>query len=153
MTTIYIAHTFELRHEVKNNIQPKLEQLGFKVYNPFYNEKRVEVELADKLEEKGLNPREVKEWIYKVKNRNKEIVIEDLRLINKSDIIVAVMNEYSAGTICEIAYHGIFKEKPVYILTDNERIINHPWMNYATRKGKIIKDINELIEILKRRYR
>lgn len=157
MITIYIAHTFELRHYVLREIVPKLQLPFIRVINPFYNNdgttSRVEVQLADELEKRGFNPKESKEWVTRLKCRKKEIVINDLKLIDKSDILIAVMEENSAGTICEIAYQGIFKNKPVYILTTNQRIISHPWLSYASRKGKIIKNINELIKILKRRYK
>lgn len=152
MTKVYLAHSFELRKEVRDKIQPILEKNKFKVINPFYTKSKKpkgdQVKIADKLESQGLNPREVAEWVAIVKGLSEKIVKEDLSNIDRADCVIAVMHENSIGTICEIAYAGIVKNKPVFLITENKRIANHPWLVYATRNGKIVENIDSLITYL-----
>jgi len=154
----YIAHTFGLRHYIRDEIMPKLIEIGIEPLNPFYKKdgttSRIEVKIADEMKENGVNPRQAKEWMMKVKGKNKRIVLNDIKMINKSDIVIAFMNNWSGGTTCEIFYNGVVKEKPVYLVTENyPDIFLHPWMVYSCRRGKIVKNLDELIKVLKRKYK
>lgn len=156
--TAYIAHTFGLRHYVRDEVVSKLIEANINPLNPFYkldgSVVRMEVKIADEMGTKGIEPRQAKEWMLKVKSKNKRIVVHDLKMIDKADIVIAFMNEWSGGTTCEIFYMGCIRERPVYLVTNNYvDIYLHPWMVYACRKGKIVNSLDELIKILKRKYK
>jgi nucleoside 2-deoxyribosyltransferase len=156
----YLAHTFGLRHYIRDEVTPKLVEIGIDVRNPFYNRDgsitRMEVKIADEMNEKGVNPRKAKEWMLKVKRKKSYIVHRDLKMVDNADIVIAFMDNWSGGTTCEIFYMGVIKDRPVYLVTNNyPDIYLHPWMNYACRRGKIVKSLDELINVLKnkRKYR
>jgi nucleoside 2-deoxyribosyltransferase len=116
----------------------------------------MEVKIADEMNEKGVNPRKAKEWMLKVKRKKSYIVHRDLKMVDNADIVIAFMDNWSGGTTCEIFYMGVIKDRPVYLVTNNyPDIYLHPWMNYACRRGKIVKSLDELINVLKnkRKYR
>jgi len=149
----YIGHTFTIRHYVKDEIIPKLMEIGIETINPFYNKdgttNREEVQIADELDKEGINPRDTRRWVNMVRKRNINIVESDLQMIDQSDVLIAILNDWSCGTIMEIAYMGIFKQKPVYVITQNQYISSHPWILYATRNGKVVKTIEELVKLLR----
>jgi len=154
----YLAHTFSLRHYIRDEVTPRLIEISIEPLNPFYKRDgstaRMEVKIADEMGVKGIDPRQAKEWMLRVKSKNKRIVATDLKMIDKADIIIAFMNSWSGGTTCEIFYMGCIKERPVYLVTENyPDIFLHPWMVYACRKGKIVKSLDELVKVLKRKYK
>jgi len=154
----YIAHTFSLRHYIKDEVIPKLIELNIEPLNPFYksngNPSRIEVKIADEMNDKGIDPRQAKEWMLKVKSKNRWIVKHDISMIDKSDIVIAFMDNWSGGTTCEIFYMGVIKDRPVYLVTSKyPDIALHPWMVYATKRGKITKSLDELLNVLRRKYK
>ena len=88
MKTIYLSHSWKFRKTGKI-LQKKLEDLGYKVYNPFS---------------------------YKQNWKPETIVKRDLKLINKSDFMVAYYGIVSIGVTMEIFYAGGILKKPVYLL-------------------------------------
>lgn len=156
-TKTYLAHTFGLRHYVRDVVTPRLREIGMDTFNPFYKNDgttvRPEVKIADEMAEKGIDPRQASDWMKRVKGKNKKIVKDDLRMIDKCDIVIAFMNEWSGGTTCECFFMGVMKERPVYLVTEKyPDIYEHPWMNYACKRGKIVKSLDELIKVLVRKY-
>jgi len=151
----YLAHTFEHRYYIRDTVQKAVEELGIFTRNPFYERdgstKRAEVKMADEMVAKGLDPREAIKWSSMVQRKSRLIVTRDLKMIDKSDMVIAYLTDMTIGTICEIFYCGVIRERPVYLITQNEKIRVHPWINHACRKGKIVSSLEELIPILKKR--
>lgn len=157
----YIAHTFSERHFVRDELIPKLQKLGIKTLNPFYNpdgswkESRPEIKIADQT---GESPK----WKRTVKSRSEDIVETSLDLIRDSDGIIAYMPEGSTGTTCEIwTCGGVFKwlekigypieeflGKPVFLVTPSSRLLMHPWIKYAT--VKIYRNYKSFLRYLKK---
>lgn len=146
---------------MKEIVTPKLHEIEIDTRNPFYEvdgtTKREEVALADELEKTKTEKTSfgypnVENWINMVRNRNKNIVKRDLGYIEKTDIIVAYLKDVSAGTTMEIFYGGVILKKPVFLLSENKEIHNHPWYNYCCRRGKICGSLDELIKELKKKY-
>jgi hypothetical protein len=155
----YLAHTFIHRKYVKEVVTPVLLTIDIDTRNPFYEingtTKREEVRIADMCETKGItinDDPEMKKWIESIRKNNRTIVKRDLGFIDKTDITVAYLTLISAGTTCEIFYTGVILKRPVFLLTDNPEVINHPWYIYSCRYGKICKSLEELILELKKRY-
>jgi len=174
----YLAHTFKHRFYVRDKLTPKIHALGIYTKNPFYEPdgttKRQEVRLADQADITGLSTsdiaveannvksdgyskisasdKEKEKWIRMVRSRSKQIVPRDLSFIDGTDLTIAYMTDISAGTTCEIFYTGIIKHRPVFLLTDNPGVYEHPWLIHSCRFGKICKTEEELIKSLKRKY-
>lgn len=167
----YIAHTFNQRHFVRDKLVPKLQAIGIVTLNPFYEEdgsfksNRPEVELADELEMKYKEDAEkAKRFIRKVKTGYENIVDTDLDIIYNCDGIIAYMPDSSTGTTCEIwTCGGVFRwlakrghilpillDKPVFLITTNERLHMHPWIKYTVEDGGIFKTLTSLIKHLKK---
>ena len=66
-----------------------------------------------------------------------EILFRDLKDVDESDIILVNFNlkpdKISIGTICEIQ-HAWEQKKPVVIVSDDQRILEHPWILALTVK-------------------
>jgi len=169
----YIAHTFNQRHFVRDELVPKLQALGIRTMNPFYREdgshksNRPEVELADELEEKYKeNPERAKKFIRRLKKNFDDIVDTDLDMIFTADGIIAYMPNSSTGTTCEIWTCGgifewlakrgivlpIFMDRPVFLITTSERLHMHPWIKYAVADGGIFKTPRSLLILLKKNF-
>jgi hypothetical protein len=151
----YLAHTFNHRKFVKDVMIPKINAIGIETKNPFYEtdgkSKWKHINLADEIEAQGKQI-DYFEVIKKCNLKSKSIVIRDLKFIDRTDFTVAYLKEISIGTCNEIFYTGVIKHRPVFLLTEDERIVAHPWIIYACRQGKICKTLDELLRVLKRRY-
>lgn len=75
-----------------------------------------------------------------------DIVEGDLKLLNNCDVLVAMMNRYSAGTIMEIraAYES---DKPVYIIDPGKTMRRDIWLRYHT--NVFFNTIEECFDFLK----
>lgn len=158
---VYIAHTFKHRKFVKETLCPLIYELGIKIINPFYEQngttKRKEVEMADKMETQGIQQThsgypDNDEWIQMLRTNDNKIVTRDLNFIKETDFTVAYMTDISCGTTCEIFYTGYILNRPVFLLTDNPAVYQHPWIISSCKKGKICRTKDELILALKRKY-
>lgn len=149
----YLAHTFKHRKFVKEVLTPRINALGILTRNPFYETdgttKRKEVQLADS---EMSSETENERLIRMIRSGNKIIVPRDLGYVDRTDFTIAYMTDISAGTTSEIFYTGVIKRRPVFLLTDNDLVSNHPWILYSCRRGKICKTLDELIRTLKKRY-
>lgn len=164
----YLAHTFKHRKYVKEKLTPFVNAIGIETRNPFYEQdgstKRKEVELADKAEIQGLSTsdiarqaisqddKEKQKWIRMVRANSSRIVPRDLHFINTTDFTIAYLTDISCGTVNEIFYTGVIKRRPVFLLTNNPEVYEHPWIIYSCRFGKICKTEEELKQALKRKY-
>jgi hypothetical protein len=164
----YLAHTFKHRKYIKEKMTPLINAIGIETRNPFYESdgstKRPEVALADKAEIQGLstsdiakqaqNPEEKdkQKWIRMVRAHSGKIVPKDLHFINRTDFTIAYLTDISCGTCNEIFYTGVIKRRPVFLLTNNPEVYEHPWILYSCRFGRICKTEEELKKALKKRY-
>lgn len=162
----YLAHTFKHRKFVKDNLTSRVNAIGIQTRNPFYEPdgttKRKEVALADSAEIQGLSTSDIaknakgdadkEKWMRMVRCNSRKIVTRDLRFIDNTDFTIAYLTDISVGTTSEIFYTGVIKRRPVYLLTDNPEVYEHPWIIYACKYGKICKTIDELVKILERKY-
>lgn len=170
----YIAHTFKHRFYVRDKLTPKIHALGISTKNPFYEPDgttlREEVRIADDADINGLSTsdiakevsngyskiskkgKEKEKWIRMVRSRSKMIVPRDLHFIDSTDFTVAYMSDISAGTTCEMFYTGVIKRRPVFLLTNNPEVFEHPWIIHSCRYGKVCNTEEDLIKALKRKY-
>lgn len=63
----------------------------------------------------------------------KEIVQNDIDLINECDFVVSYIQKLTAGTLMEVVY-AYLNKKPIYVITDKENIKNDIWIKYHTKK-------------------
>ena len=174
MTRYYLAHPILGREEVRRRELAFEERTGIDLQNPFYDGDESEVikeldsgkislqDYAAKLNEKGLG---------------RDFVKDDIRAIDKSDGVVAVIyrGTPTVGTSMEIMYdvvryamfprflkdwlrkHDIkfdeaeidaMEKKPVYIVTN---FPSHIWIVFAAKEsgGFIVETWSELEEKLK----
>jgi hypothetical protein len=151
---VYLAHTFKHRKYVKEVLTPRINALGILTRNPFYESdgttKLEGVKIAD--DEKCNNTEEERLRQMARSGSGIKVVQRDLGYVDRTDFTIAYMTDISAGTTSEIFYTGVIKRRPVFLLTDNNLVSNHPWIIYSCRRGKICKTLDELIRVLKKRY-
>lgn len=75
-----------------------------------------------------------KERIVETDRSFEEVVESDKALINNCDIFIAIVNEYSAGTMMEIIY-AYMRNKPVYIICPEDyNFHNDIWIKYHANR-------------------
>lgn len=166
----YLAHTFGERYHVRDVLIPKIESLGIKVINPFFEENgqwregQVDLKIVEK--NGKLMPDvedEATRRLAQIGDIGKTIVETDLNtMFFDCDGVIAYMPDTSAGTISEIWSQGFvnwlskrvndgrikrLSERPVFLITQSERNLHHVWLLYACRK--VFKDEEELISYLR----
>ena len=150
MKSIYLAHPLPRRKDGKA-IQAKIEELGLKVFNPFYTEARPEIEFLDR--KGGESSRKDDLTIQKQFGNTIffEIIHRDLFVLNQQDGLVAIIPKDVSlfGTICEAFFMGIIQRKPVFILTELDYLTAHPWL-YVVSQGNIFTKEEDLIHALKK---
>lgn len=138
---------------MRDILTPRVNAIGITTRNPFYEPDgstiRKEIAFADSPQCKD---DELARLVRMIRSGNKQIVPRDLGYIDRTDFTIAYMTDISAGTTSEIFYTGVIKRRPVFLLTSNDNITNHPWIVYSCRRGKICKNIEEIIRVLKKRY-
>jgi len=150
----YMAHTFSIREKVRDILSKELRDAGIETINPFYEEngkprpRREEVAIADK-EGKTLR-------FYRIiRKKAKNIVESDLELIRQAveqgGGLIAFVEKPTIGTSMEIFYAGRMLQAPVFVLSYNKEIINHPWIN--TCAYKVVPSIKQLIREINKLYR
>jgi len=145
MKTLYLAHNFNIRKQMRK-WELKIEgKFNINLDNPFYDHDRNDIKALDKLEDDS--PEQVKYF----KERNTltmvdSIVEGDLELIRKSDGLVTKIKSPSIGTSMEIFFASRILRIPVYIIT-NSRIANHPWIKkHATMTFNNTKEFENFVE-------
>jgi nucleoside 2-deoxyribosyltransferase len=119
--SLYLAHPFEMRKEVRAWEMGFEERTGIRLQNPFYDaEGREDIKLFD---EGLLEPR----TIEKVSG-GLNIVERDLRQIEQADGVVAFMEPHklSCGTPMEFFYNSRILQKETYVITSS--LQGHPWI-------------------------
>ena len=119
----YIAHPFNSRGYIRSWQLRIQKGLNIKFINPFYP-KRV----YEKYNKEDMSCNNY----YKILDY-KSIVNEDIKLIDKADMLLGIVDgEVSYGTIMEIVYAYI-KNKKVYLIITNKHD-KHPWFKYHANK-------------------
>lgn len=147
MKTFYMAHNFYTRRTIRKWELMIEKKYNLNLDNPFYDTTRNDVEQLDKLKDRSL---EQKKWFSE--NNTPEhvelIVEEDLKMIRKSDGLVAEVNDTRIGTPMEIIMaYRIFKI-PVYIIT--RKYNNHPWIK--KHSTKIFRNRKEFEEFIQKKF-
>ena len=75
------------------------------------------------------------------KNGAEDLFLEDLKAIEESDVIFAILDGHDAGTMSEIGYAKALKKNIIGIWTDKERRLD-PFIEWLC--SKIVQDIGEV---------
>src|SRR6266850_394557 len=121
MKSVYPAHPFAEKDRVEREFQPKIEELGIRVINPFQRAEQGIYEAALRTSE-GLSAAQ-----------SADIVNKDLEKIDEAEALVALMiHERMLGTIMEIFYSGYMMEYPTFVYAPTERYSKHPWIMHLS---------------------
>lgn len=138
--TIYLAHSVHER-DMGKEVQKKLEDMGYEVYNPFYpKDPRAYRDDIKNLDEGIIAPwdipdKEGAEWIIKI----------DLRAVGNADFIICIFpNRRTVGISCEMMFAWM-SHIPVICVTP-EDMAGHPWI--VGMSQKVLTDIEDLYEYL-----
>jgi nucleoside 2-deoxyribosyltransferase len=135
---IYLAHPFDKRFEIREKELEFESMYHQELINPFYDMNKSGIDETSHDTEK----------IYQaVFEHYKEVVEGCLEVIDQSDMIIAYVFEdvFSIGTLQEIIYAKL-KGKKVYIISRDEKVIKHCWINYFS--DGIYPDLFELMNNL-----
>lgn len=75
------------------------------------------------------------------KNGTEDLFSEDLRAIEESDIVFAILDGHDAGTMSEIGYAKALRKNIIGIWTDKERRLD-PFIKWLC--NRIVQDIDEV---------
>jgi len=114
--TVYLAHKYE-QQALGLEVMAELEAAGITVLNPFIRKEQEKYD--DVIATKG---GQFDDQI------SAEIVNADLRLIDKSDAVVALLCPNAIGTVMEIFYAGHVKRIPVFTWVTYSMPYRHPWI-------------------------
>jgi len=136
---LYLAHPFEMRHEIREWELEFEKRTGVELVNPFYDVAREDmVKFDDGLAE----PRTIKEV-----NDGMYIVNRDLNVIEHCDGVVAFIKKgkESFGTPMEFFYSSRILHKKTFAITKNHA--GHPWIRgLATEVFKTPEDFEVFID-------
>lgn len=135
---LYLAHSFEIRDYVRNEIQPKLENTGLEIVNPFGKSPEL-YEINGDTELDALEFREEEGWT------GEKIVKTDLKKIRECDGLIAYIESPSIGTAMEIFYNSFHLERPTYSIIENEELKCHPWLEHLTQEVEL-DNLEEIIQ-------
>lgn len=97
------------------------EQTGLILDNPFYDGDQKELGALDCGGSSNLSA--------------EEIVGRDLKKIREADGLLAyITNDRNIGSMMEIAIASFSWGKPVYIIALEDRVFNHPWIQFFANK-------------------
>ncbi len=133
---LYLAHASVDRHRVRE-IELRLEkELGIDLRNPFYDKEHVNIRRVDS-----------GEIVRNSQQDADRIVADDLEFIDSCDGLLAIFGKEPQpwiGMPMEVFYNSHVLRHPTYIVIENERFRNHPWlMKYATRTFDSIEGFSE----------
>lgn len=138
---LYLAHPLVRRHEIRRLELLFEKETGIELLNPFYDnpEGRKDIERLD-----------LGEYVartLKEKEKGREIIDADLKLIDSCEGIVAIKNrtDSSDGTPMEFFYNSIILQKPTFLITED--LCGHPW--YIGSATKIFKDWHSFKDYIK----
>lgn len=117
----YLAHPFESRHEIRKWEISVEKRTGIKLFNPFYDIYREEIELIDK----GLRK-------YGITDE-KTVVLRDLSNIEKCKEFLAILDgNKTIGTFQEMVYAKLYGKITHLIITDGSE--KSPWIRYHSNR-------------------
>ena len=76
-----------------------------------------------------------------VKDGSEGLFKEDLRYIEQSEIVVAILDGHDPGTMCEIGYAKALRKRVIGLWTDKERRID-PFVKWLCTE--VVKDISKV---------
>jgi len=123
MKTLYLAHNFNTRKNVRK-WELKMEgKYNINLDNPFYDNpnRAKEMEVLDSMRDGNRKQRD-----YLSQRSAKSIVEDDLDKIRKSDGLLAIANDTRIGTPMEIFFASRILRIPVYIIS--KKYAGHPWI-------------------------
>lgn len=129
---LYLAHPFNMRHEVREWELGFEERTGINLDNPFYDAKDRN-EILAKIDKGIIEPRTV------TRMEDAELImVRDLKKIEQDDGLLAFIEkgEESFGTPMELFYGSRILRKPCYVVTKSMK--GHPWIKALAEK--IFKD-------------
>lgn len=116
---LYLAHPFNMRHEIREWELDFERHTGITLDNPFYDNHRGDIR---KFDEGLAEPRTIK-----TKEDGLYIVNKDLREIERDDGILAFIfkGQESMGSPMELFYASRILHRPSYVVTNCS---GHPWV-------------------------
>lgn len=122
---LYLAHSFNLRKNIRNWELDFEKRTGIELVNPFYDIKNRQTAEKQAIRSEATNWRK----IYPIKRLDeKKLVITDIRNMIYSDGVVAVLGKDSYGTPMEMVYAKLWGRN-VYTWARNGGE-NHPWIKF-----------------------
>jgi len=152
LATFYIAHSVGDRHYVRDIVCSILHKAKFGTLNPFYTQKGQPIilgpENVQRYDEGVGSPYDITDV-----NMARRIVTADLRKIDRSNGVIALIKKASFGCAMEIFYCSFVLGKPVFIVCKT-RYKGHPWLTDMTYTsgGFIVPTLEELIRRLIEKY-
>jgi nucleoside 2-deoxyribosyltransferase len=131
MKTWYLAHQFVHRKEIKK-IQKKIEsQYKINLLNPFYDTGRDDIIKHD-----------AGETLIRTDLECRHIVNDDLQWIRSCDGLLCILKPGDKlGSLMEIFYASKIMQKPVYLICNDKKIIEHIWIRALV--FKIFRNMKE----------
>lgn len=136
---LYLAHPLASRHEVRELELQLEEDLGIDLLNPFYDRDGMARGDVARIDAGEITP-------YDLHLSPKAIVEGDLASIDECDGVLALItSEATIGVWMELFYA---KENyiPVLLVSDDERIRQHPWVRYCCSEEYIFTHISDFKE-------
>lgn len=121
MIDFYLAHPMNKRHKVRDELQKPLQELGYVVKNPFYDE-----DLQPRQDVADIDAGRVKPY-DSLPSRAKDIVQGDLAAIDEAESIIAYLPKPGIGTSMELFYASHVKNKYTFVATGKD-YLRHPWI-------------------------
>lgn len=132
---VYLSGTiaglsFEEANKWRSEVTEKLRDFGIQTLNPLRGRMFLQSDDED------LSPNEV--------------VHRDLSDLRNCDLVLAVMEYPSVGTIMEIWQTYFVEKKPVILVSMNTHYVRHPWMRVACTK--MFRTLDEAVEYIVTRW-
>lgn len=146
---LYLAHSFQLLEQTRRWQVMMEGKFKLKFINPFYNNPFENVQYLKLIKTK----KALKKYLDNLDMKTCfGIMNRDLKLIRKSDGLVAYFESPTIGTCQEIIMASLVYRIPVYIITKNYR--NHPWLRALAVEsgGKIFKNRTQFKKFAKEEF-
>ena len=142
---IYLAHSVHERPMGKQ-VQSKIEELGFEVYNPFYPPDQERKDISD-LDNPDVMPgTETGAWNMVDVDKSLEIVDKDLEAVRKADAVICIFPKgRTVGISCEMFFASYNLRMPVFTVCP-EDMTGHPWI--ITLSDIVYTDLADLYVLL-----
>lgn len=146
MRKFYLAHNFYDRKSVRKWELKMEAKYNIALDNPFYDNDRNDIKALDNLEDGSLE----QDRYFKERNTPemcKNIVEGDLKMIRKSDGLVALIKSTSLGTSMEIIMAAKIYDIPVYIIS--KKYAHHPWIKHlSTMVFRNKKEFEDFVRVV-----